>query len=776
MAEVENKMDGRVDETLEPVSHASSVEQAKRSSGKQNLSMEHNAPANFSTDESSAPSQDVLYAAGVGLRPDDPSLPCLTLRMWVIGIGFCLVGSGVNTLYTFRFPSISLSQSAIQFLAYPVGKAWELVVPDWGFAVGGRHFSLSPGPFNYKENILIYIMANLSFLTRLSADVLTEQRVFYGLKAGWGFELTMTLATILFGFALAGLGRSLVVEPPSLLWPGVLGNTALNAALHPSRKEEETETKWKTSRYRFFMLAFVASFCWYWFPDFVFPALGYFTWVCWIAPQNAVVNQVFGMKSGIGLFPFTFDWSQIAYIGSPLVVPTWAILNVLASLVFWIYIVSPALYYSNTWSSAYLPIQSNSIYDNLGKTYNVSRVINKADDFSFNEAEYAAYSDVYLPVTYALNTFGLSFATISSLFVWLFLEKRRNIVNSFHASPILSLFGRKTVSRPNPQPLYKTVPSRWYWIAAIIALGFGIFASEYYPVQLRWYGVILAFAVSAVFFIPLAWVYATTNMKIQIDIFCRIVAGHIWEGKVLANIWFFNLGYISGIKGLAFAQDLKLGIYCNIPPRHLFLVQSVGLAIGSLGQVSVLNWALDHILGICTASAPNGFTCPFSRTHFNTSMVWGALGPRRFFAEGALYRNLLWFFLVGAVLPVVVYGLRKRLFPNATWLKKIHVPLFLGGLNYIPPASGTNYGSWAIVGLVFGLFFKSRHKTWWRRYNFVLSSALDCSVAIAGIVIFFALFYTGASKNFKWWGTDVYKNTCDWNSCSYLTRPGKQAA
>ncbi|WQF84478.1 Putative oligopeptide transporter, OPT superfamily [Colletotrichum destructivum] len=758
MAGVEEhqKTDGQgVDATPVPLSPASSIEEAKRSS-----------------DESSAPSQDVLYAAGVGLRPDDPSLPCLTLRMWVIGIAFCLIGSGVNTLYTFRFPSISLSQSAIQFLAYPVGKAWEFVVPDWGLNIKGHRVSLNPGPFNYKENILIYIMANLSFLTRLSADVLTEQRVFYGLKAGWGFELTVTLATILYGFALAGLCYALVVEPPALLWPGVLGNTALNAALHSGKREDETEAKWTASRYRFFMLAFIASFCWYWFPDFIFPALGYFTWVCWIAPQNAVVNQVFGMKSGIGLLPFTFDWSQIAYIGSPLVVPTWAILNVLASLVFWIYIISPALYYSNTWESAYLPIQSNSIYDHSGKTFNVSKVINKADGFSFDPVKYANYSDIYLPVTYALNTFGLSFATIASLFVWLFLEKRRHIATAFRSSKLSALLGGEVVPRTNPQPAYKAVPIWWYWIAAALALGFGIFACEFYPVQLRWYGVLLSFAVSAIFFVPLAWVYATTNMKIQIDIFCRIVAGYIWDGKVLANIWFFNLGYISGIKGLAFAQDLKLGIYCNIPPRQLFLVQSVGLVIGSLGQVSVLNWALNHIPGICTLSAPNGFTCPFSRTHFNTSMVWGALGPRRFFAEGAMYRSLLWFFLVGAVLPVIVYVLRKRVFTESKWLKKIHVPLFLGGLNYIPPASGTNYGSWAIVGLLFGLLIKNRQKTWWRRYNFVLSSALDCSVAIAGIVIFFAIFYTGASSKLNWWGTEVYKDTCDWKSCTYLSRSG----
>ncbi|KAL6922711.1 hypothetical protein FSHL1_006674 [Fusarium sambucinum] len=709
--------------------------------------------------------EEVLSAAGVGFKPDDPTLPCLTLRMWFIGIAFCLIGSGLNTLYTLRFPSISLSQSAIQFLAYPVGKAWEYVVPDWHFTLFGKRHSLNPGQFNHKENMLIYILANLSFLTRLSADVLTEQRVFYGLKAGWGFELLATLQSILFGFALAGLTRSLVVEPKNLMWPGVLGNTALNAALHAPRQESKVGSM---SRYRFFIIAFFVSFCWYWFPDFIFPALGYFTWICWIAPNNAVVNQVFGMKSGLGLLPFTFDWSQIAYIGSPLVVPVWAILNVLVSLVIWIYIVSPALYYSNTWFSAHLPLQSNSIFDNTGQVFNVSRVINKKDDFTFDPQKYADYSHIYLPVTYALNTFGLSFATISSLFVWLFLEKRQELIQTFRSAFQPLRVTERGSTRDKLQPNYEPVPQWWYMASAVVALGIGLFTYEYYPVQLRWYGVIFAMAVSSIFFVPLAWVYATSNIKIQIDIFCRIIAGYVWEGKVLANIWFFNVGYISGIKGLAFAQDLKLGIYCGIPPRSLFVVQVVGLVAGTLGQVSVLNWALGHIPNVCDAKlAPNGFTCPFSRTHFNTSMVWGALGPRRFFEEGALYRPLLWFFLLGALLPVAVYLLRTKVFPNINWMKKIHVPLFLGGLNYIPPASGVNYGSWAVFGLLFGILVKKRKAVWWRRFNFVLSSALDCSVAIAGVVIFFAIFYTGAADNFSWWGTKVYKNTCDWKSCSY---------
>lgn len=75
-------------------------------------------------------------------------------------------------------------------------------------------------------------------------------------------------------------------------------------------------------------------------------------------------------------------------------VPNWVTVNILASLVFWIYVVSPALYYSNTWYSAYLPIQSNSIFDNTGSIFNVSRVIDKTHGFTFLPDQLDEYSDV----------------------------------------------------------------------------------------------------------------------------------------------------------------------------------------------------------------------------------------------------------------------------------------------------------------------------------------------------------------------------------------------
>lgn len=82
-------------------------------------------------------------------------------------------------------------------------------------------------------------MANLSFLSRLSADVLTEQQAFYGYDAGGGFQILICLATFIIGFSLAGLFRSIIVEPQDMVWPGVLGVTALNKVLHSGRNKED---------------------------------------------------------------------------------------------------------------------------------------------------------------------------------------------------------------------------------------------------------------------------------------------------------------------------------------------------------------------------------------------------------------------------------------------------------------------------------------------------------------------------------------------------------
>lgn len=89
-----------------------------------------------------------------------------------------------------------------------------------------------------QEHTLIYVMSNLSIYVRLGADVLVEQEKFYGYRVGWGFQILITLSTLLIGFCLAGLFRSIVVVPRELIWPGVLGVTALTTTLHNGHRGE----------------------------------------------------------------------------------------------------------------------------------------------------------------------------------------------------------------------------------------------------------------------------------------------------------------------------------------------------------------------------------------------------------------------------------------------------------------------------------------------------------------------------------------------------------
>lgn len=98
------------------------------------------------------------------------------------------------------------------------------------------------------------------------------------------------------------------------VWPSNLVTCALFNTLH-SQTYAGIGTRGGISRERFFFYAWLCSLLWYFVPGYLFQALSTFTWVCWIAPNNIVVNQMFGYVSGMGMSMVTFDWAQISWIG-----------------------------------------------------------------------------------------------------------------------------------------------------------------------------------------------------------------------------------------------------------------------------------------------------------------------------------------------------------------------------------------------------------------------------------------------------------------------------
>jgi OPT family small oligopeptide transporter len=448
--------------------------------------------------------------------------------------------------------------------------------------------------------------------------------------------------------------------------------------------------------------------------------------------------------------------------------------------------------YANVMYSSYMPILSAAVWDNTGHVYDVSKILTK--DFLFDEEAYNNYSRVFLPITYVLS-YALQFAALTALLshtalwhgkdIWRqwsrsWAEIRKTSSTDYEplssvsgnngrpASPGLYRTRSSTTSEPDMEDLmnvedvhnrlmrrYDDAPMSWYLLTGITMAAVGMFVVEYYPVHLPWYGLLLALGIGAVLFVPIGIVMAITNQQSSIYLVCQLICGAMFPGRPVANMVFTTFGYISSTQGLKFACDLKLGHYMKIPPQLLFRLQLTVTVVSSLTQIGVLNWMLAYIPGICTPDALNGFNCPIARVHFNGSILWGVVGPKRFFGPGALYRPLVWAFLVGAVSPVILWYFARN--NRKSILRKVNLAVVFGSLSWIPPATGLNFSVWAIVCYIFNYEIKNRRKEWWRKYNMMLSAALDSGLAFGVVVIFFGIVFPGWMKGFKWWGTEVYK-------------------
>ena len=234
-------------------------------------------------DEEDSPYAEVRASVS---NMDDPEMPTLTFRMWFLGLTLVLMGSCLNTFFNFRYPAPFLTSSVVLLVAYPLGKGLAYVLPIrvWVLPriLGGATFTLNPGPFNVKEHVLIYMMANIAITPAYVMNAIVVAELYYGLDFGPGFEIMLILATTLTGFGLAGLCRKFLVTPASMIWPQNLVSCTLLNTLHA---EDDTDHRTGMSRYRFFLYALAGTFFWTFLPGYLWVGLSVFSWACWIAPS-----------------------------------------------------------------------------------------------------------------------------------------------------------------------------------------------------------------------------------------------------------------------------------------------------------------------------------------------------------------------------------------------------------------------------------------------------------------------------------------------------------
>jgi len=84
----------------------------------------------------------------------------------------------------------------------------------------------------------------------------------------------------------------------------------------------------------------------------------------------------------------------------------------------------------------------------------------------------------------------------------------------------------------------------------------------------------------------------------------------------------------------------------------------VGTLVAGVVNLSVACWLLDGFMTfawmIDKAYHDSPSTCPKYRVTFDASFICSLIWPRWLFGPGGLYRNLVWLFFIGVVLPVHV--------------------------------------------------------------------------------------------------------------------------
>ncbi|GAA5958951.1 hypothetical protein JCM3765_000782 [Sporobolomyces pararoseus] len=660
---------------------------------------------------------------------DDPSIPTLTIRVVILGTALCILGAAISQLFFFKSNAPSFSSFFIILVAFPLGKWLAHILPA----------SLNhPAPFSKKEHVLVGVLASSGASAAYAGEIIAVQELYYHSDLGVFGGLLLLLSTQMIGFGLSGLTYRLLVQPTAMLWPSQLVTVSLYNTLHGKDEEDVKETK---QRMKFFSYSFCSIFGWQFIPSVIFPTLTSIAVLCLINNQSWVMRTLGSGYNGFGLLDFSLDWSVIGGTGA-LYTPFFAQCSYFAGLAFNLWLVTPLLYFSNFWNArSYDSPVASHLYNRTFGHLDVTEILNA--DLSLNEAQYEKLGPLRLVPYFALS-YGISFAILTSAISSVLLWNLKDIKKALSARK----GDRGDVHVQLLERNYSNVPRSWYFatfganfLAASILLAF------YPQLQLPVWGLILAVMLAVAFLVPIGIISAITNTTIGLNVITEFVAGYIWPGKPLANVAFKCYGYMTMLQSLDLTSDLKLGLYMKIPPRHLFLCQVWGTALGSITNYSLIKGVIDSKRPYLDGSIidPTAqWTGRRVEIFFSASVVFGCVSPARFFVGE--YRYLYLGFLFGALLPIVPWLLYRRS-KNRFW-KQISVPLLLHG-SIGPPQTPMNVLLPGFIVSFLSQFYALRYKPrWFEKYNYVLSSALDAGTSINALVIYMF----GLGSFFTWWG------------------------
>ncbi|KAF2753322.1 OPT superfamily oligopeptide transporter [Pseudovirgaria hyperparasitica] len=696
---------------------------------------------------------------------DDPTLPTITFRYFVLAFFFVAPGAVLYQMGLYRTTSSAYPVLFVQIASHYCGLWLAKVLPAWEIRVPGTKwsFNLNPGPWSPKEHVLVTVTAASGATSNAAWSTISLAQLYFDTKIPAAACIFFMWAIVFLGYAMAALVRQLLLYDPIYVWPYSLMQTSVFETLRKSSTDSWIARKQK---YVFFG-AFVAVFFWQFLPEYVFPFLSSLSFLCWVAPHNEIANFIGGGIGGMGFLNLSLDWSNISTgtLTNPMIVPFWttAVLSVAFVVNCWILI--PAAKWGNlgSWKHS---LMSNRIFLENGTRYPVDSLM--TPDLRFNVTAYEELGPIYMG-TQTIWSLFFDYASYISALTWMILFGWPQIKATLgKIRERTKSRGKETVNETYNDRLnvlmraYKEVPLWWYLVLFLVSfttiitiLGCGYF---FIPI----WTFFVALFTTGLMIVPFSWLYSFSAFQVPIGSFNELLYGYMIQassthrhpagasayGSLAGDIWY---------RAQYMLQDQKIGHYCHVSPRAIFFSQIFGEFIGVPINYGIIQWVIkekrDYLLGLRTDSL-NQWTGQALANYYTYGVQYVLVGPKRLFAQH-MYSPSPYAFLFGAGAPFVIWSLHKYV-PQLKFLKLQlwNVTIFCSGMSVFYGNLSTGYISRFIVGYISMRYFLRKRFETWRRYNFLIAAALDAGFNFA-LLAMFVIFSSGKVVVMpNWWGNN----------------------
>ncbi|KAF5338104.1 hypothetical protein D9758_015381 [Tetrapyrgos nigripes] len=398
---------------------------------------------------------------------------------------------------------------------------------------------------------------------------------------------------------------------------------------------------------------------------------------------------------GAGFLNITLDWSNI---GSQCIYyPYWAQINMFTAGVIAAWILIPIGFFTGIWQSDLYPIQTQTLYLRNGSKYPTTALMT---------AEYQLNVTLYDEIGPPMMSAQLRWMCPMIYRTW----KAQRAGGRAHNDKLTQLIRQ-----------YPTVPLWWNLALFIIPMVILTILTArgvlYMPIYMLFIGV----AIGACIVVPMGYIYAISGYQMSVGYFNELFYGYaIQAGGSRHPIGSLSYRVISGqcwYEAQKMLADMKLGHYFHIPPRAVMLAQIWGIFV----VLWVCNTKGDVLTGKITD--PNRqWTGQTIISLYNQSISFALVGPKLMFND-AIYSPMLYGFLVGAVVPFILYGLH-RLRPRwrfDLWNIAIfsdYFTNFFGNISNI-------FFSLFLLGTLNHLYFKRYRYEFWKKYAYLFGAAAD---------------------------------------------------